>query len=66
MSATGEVLRLVNAERAELRAPLLGPGVLLLDDGTEVRTLLTADRLYDVSLMTYPAYEGTDAGTPTC
>jgi HK97 family phage prohead protease len=25
-------------------------------------SLLTADRLYDVSLVTYPAYEGTDAG----
>lgn len=33
-----------------------------LDDGTEVRTLLTAEKLYDVSLVTYPAYEGTDAG----
>ena len=32
------------------------------EDGTEVRTLLTADRLFDVSLVTYPAYGGTDAG----
>lgn len=32
------------------------------EDGTETRTLLTADRLYDVSLVTYPAYGGTDAG----
>ncbi len=31
------------------------------DDGNEVRTLLTAERLYDVSLVTYPAYDGTDA-----
>jgi HK97 family phage prohead protease len=30
--------------------------------GNEVRTLLKADRLYDVSLVTYPAYEGTDGG----
>jgi HK97 family phage prohead protease len=28
----------------------------------EVRTLLTAERLYDVSIVTYPAYPGTDAG----
>lgn len=32
------------------------------EDGNEVRTLLKAERLYDVSLVTYPAYEGTDAG----
>jgi HK97 family phage prohead protease len=32
------------------------------DEGQETRTLLTAERLYDVSLVTYPAYEGTDAG----
>jgi HK97 family phage prohead protease len=32
------------------------------DDGIETRTLLTAERLYDVSLVTYPAYEGTDGG----
>jgi uncharacterized protein len=32
------------------------------DTGEETRTLLTADRLYDVSLVTYPAYEGTDGG----
>lgn len=32
------------------------------DTGEETRTLLTADRLYDVSLVTYPAYSGTDAG----
>ncbi len=31
-------------------------------EGQEMRTLLTAERLYDVSLVTYPAYEGTDAG----
>lgn len=31
------------------------------DNGDEVRTLLTAERLYDVSLVTYPAYDGTDA-----
>ncbi len=30
------------------------------DTGEEVRTLLTADRLFDVSLVTYPAYAGTD------
>jgi hypothetical protein len=30
------------------------------DDGNEIRTLLKAERLYDVSLVTYPAYEGTD------
>lgn len=32
------------------------------DEGNEVRTLLKAERLYDVSLVTYPAYEGTDGG----
>jgi HK97 family phage prohead protease len=32
------------------------------ETGEETRTLLTADRLYDVSLVTYPAYAGTDAG----
>lgn len=32
------------------------------DTGEETRTLLTAERLYDVSLVTNPAYEGTDAG----
>lgn len=31
-------------------------------DGFEIRTLLKCERLYDVSLVTYPAYEGTDAG----
>lgn len=31
------------------------------DTGEETRTLLTAERLYDVSLVTYPAYQGTDA-----
>jgi uncharacterized protein len=31
------------------------------DTGEETRTLLTAERLYDVSLVTYPAYDGTDA-----
>lgn len=31
------------------------------EDGNEVRTLLTAERLFDVSLVTYPAYDGTDA-----
>lgn len=30
------------------------------ESGEEVRTLLKADRLYDVSLVTYPAYDGTD------
>lgn len=30
------------------------------DSGEETRTLLTASRLYDVSLVTYPAYAGTD------
>jgi HK97 family phage prohead protease len=30
--------------------------------GNEIRTLLKAERLYDVSLVTYPAYEGTDGG----
>ena len=30
------------------------------DSGEEVRTLLTAERLYDVSLVTYPAYGDTD------
>lgn len=29
-------------------------------EGNEIRTLLKADRLYDVSLVTYPAYEGTN------
>jgi HK97 family phage prohead protease len=32
------------------------------DTGEETRTLLTAERLYDVSLVTYPAYAGTDGG----
>lgn len=32
------------------------------DAGNEIRTLLKADRLYDVSLVTYPAYDGTDGG----
>lgn len=32
------------------------------DDGREVRKLLTASRLYDVSLVTHPAYSGTDGG----
>lgn len=32
------------------------------DTGEETRLLLTADRLYDVSIVTYPAYPGTDAG----
>jgi hypothetical protein len=33
------------------------------DDGDdELRSLLTAERLFDTSLVTYPAYEGTDAG----
>jgi HK97 family phage major capsid protein/HK97 family phage prohead protease len=31
------------------------------DADEEVRTLLTAERLYDVSIVTYPAYPGTDA-----
>ena len=30
------------------------------DTGEETRTLLTAEKLYDVSLVTYPAYGGTD------
>lgn len=30
------------------------------ETGEETRTLLTADRLFDVSLVTYPAYDGTD------
>lgn len=30
------------------------------ETGEETRTLLTAERLYDVSLVTYPAYPGTD------
>jgi len=30
------------------------------DEGVETRTLLTAERLYDVSIVTYPAYSGTD------
>ena len=30
------------------------------ENGDEVRTLLKAERLYDVSLVTYPAYGGTD------
>jgi HK97 family phage prohead protease len=29
-------------------------------EGEEIRTLLTAERLYDVALVTYPAYDGTD------
>lgn len=32
------------------------------DTGEETRTLLTAEKLYDVSLVTYPAYAGTDGG----
>ena len=32
------------------------------ETGEETRTLLTAERLYDVSLVTYPAYPGTDGG----
>jgi uncharacterized protein len=32
------------------------------ETGDETRTLLTADRLFDVSLVTYPAYPGTDGG----
>jgi len=32
------------------------------EDGKEIRTLLKADRLFDVSLVTYPAYGGTDGG----
>lgn len=32
------------------------------ETGEETRTLLTARELFDVSLVTYPAYEGTDAG----
>lgn len=32
------------------------------ETGEETRTLLTAERLYDVSLVTYPAYAGTDGG----
>lgn len=32
------------------------------DSGEETRTLLTADKLYDASLVTYPAYSGTDGG----
>jgi HK97 family phage prohead protease len=30
------------------------------DTGEETRTLLKAEKLYDVSLVTYPAYAGTD------
>jgi HK97 family phage prohead protease len=32
------------------------------DSGEETRTLVRAGQLFDVSLVTYPAYEGTDAG----
>ena len=32
------------------------------DDGEETRTLVRAGQLFDVSLVTYPAYDGTDAG----
>jgi len=32
------------------------------ETGEETRTLLTAEHLYDVALVTYPAYEGTDGG----
>lgn len=32
------------------------------ETGEETRTLLTAERLYDVSAVTYPAYDGTDGG----
>lgn len=32
------------------------------ETGEETRTLLTAERLYDTALVTYPAYEGTDGG----
>lgn len=31
-------------------------------DGMELRTINKMKRLYDVSVVTYPAYEGTDAG----
>jgi len=31
------------------------------EDGKELRTLLKAKNLYDSSLVTYPAYDGTDA-----
>lgn len=31
-------------------------------DGMELRTINKIGRLYDVSVVTYPAYEGTDAG----
>lgn len=31
-------------------------------DGMELRTINKMQRLYDVSVVTYPAYEGTDAG----
>jgi len=33
----------------------------VLEDGSELRVLLEAAELYDVSLVTYPAYAGTDA-----
>lgn len=32
-----------------------------LDDGTELRTIEQVDPLFDVSAVTFPAYEGTDA-----
>lgn len=30
------------------------------DEGNTTRTILEVDRLFDISLVTYPAYEGTD------
>jgi HK97 family phage prohead protease len=34
-------------------------------DGSHLRTLLKADRLYDVSIVTFPAYLGTDVSMRT-
>ena len=33
----------------------------ILDDGDELRTIEAVDPLWDVSAVTFPAYEGTDA-----
>lgn len=37
-----------------------------LDDGSELRTIEQVDPLFDVSAVTFPAYEGTDAAMRTC
>jgi len=37
-----------------------------LDDGSELRTIEQVDPLFDVSAVTFPAYEGTDAALRAC